>query len=75
MVYRYSGRPGGLTTTAYHDLLAAMPECAVERAVKGMLPHSLLSRVQSKRLHVCAGSEHPHVGQSPVPHELTQVVW
>ena len=60
MAYRHSGRPGGLTATAYRDLLAATPERAVGRA-------------QFKKLHVYAGPEHPHAGQSPVPYELTQV--
>ena len=73
MAYRHSGRPGGLTATAYRDLLAAAPERAVEKAVKGMLPHNSLGRAQFKKLHVYAGPEHPHAGQSPVPYELTQV--
>ena len=73
MAYRHSGRPGGLTATAYRDLLAATPERAVEKAVKGMLPHNSLGRAQFKKLHVYAGPEHPHAGQSPVPYELTQV--
>ena len=46
---------------------------AVEKAVKGMLPHNSLGRAQFKKLHVYAGPEHPHAGQSPVPYELTQV--
>ena len=58
---------------AYRDLLAATPERAVEKAVKGMLPHNSLGRAQFKKLHVYAGPEHPHAGQSPVPYELTQV--
>ena len=53
--------------------LAATPERAVEKAVKGMLPHNSLGRAQFKKLHVYAGPEHPHAGQSPVPYELTQV--
>ena len=73
MAYRHSGRPGGLTAPAYRDLLAAAPERAVEKAVKGMLPHNSLGRAQFKKLHVYAGPEHPHAGQSPVPYELTQV--
>ena len=73
MAYRHSGRPGGLTATTYRDLLAATPERAVEKAVKGMLPHNSLGRAQFKKLHVYAGPEHPHAGQSPVPYELTQV--
>ena len=73
MAYRHSGRPGGLTATAYRDLLAATPERAVEKAVKGMLPHNSLGRAQFKKLHVYAGAEHPHIGQQPIPYEITQV--
>ena len=71
--YRHSGYPGGLTATSYRELLATRPERAVEKAVKGMLPHNSLGRAQFKKLHVYAGPEHPHAGQSPVPYELTQV--
>ena len=63
MAYRHSGRPGGLTSTSYRDL----------KAVRGMLPHTSLGRMQFKKLHVYAGAEHPHAGQSPVPYEITQV--
>ena len=38
-----------------------------------MLPHNSLGRAQFKKLHVYAGPEHPHAGQSPVPYELTLV--
>ena len=71
--YRHSGHPGGLTAVSYRELLATRPERAVEKAVKGMLPHNSLGRAQFKKLHVYAGPEHPHAGQSPVPYELTQV--
>lgn len=73
MAYRHSGRPGGLTATSYRDLMAKSPERAVEKAVRGMLPHTSLGRMQFKKLHVYAGAEHPHAGQLPVPYEITQV--
>ena len=73
MAYRHSGRPGGLTAVSYRDLLAERPDRAVEKAVRGMLPHNSLGRKQFKKLHVYAGAEHPHVAQAPVPFEITQV--
>jgi large subunit ribosomal protein L13 len=73
MAYRHSGFPGGLTATPYTDLLAKDPRQAVERAVRGMLPHTSLGRQQLKKLKVYAGPEHPHIGQQPVPFEITQV--
>lgn len=71
--YRHSGRPGGLTATSYRELMEKAPERAVEKAIRGMLPHTSLGRKQFKKLHVYAGAEHPHAGQSPVPYEITQV--
>ncbi|RKS69287.1 large subunit ribosomal protein L13 [Motilibacter peucedani] len=73
MAYRHSGFPGGLTATPYTELLAKDPRQAVERAVRGMLPHTSLGRQQLKKLKVYAGPEHPHTGQQPVPFEITQV--
>src|SRR5579875_3893497 len=44
VAYRHSGYPGGLKVTPYSDLLESRPERAVEKAVKGMLPHTSLGR-------------------------------
>jgi large subunit ribosomal protein L13 len=73
MEYRHSGFPGGLRATSYTELLAENPRRAVEKAVKGMLPHNKLGRQQIKKLKVYAGPEHPHKAQSPVAFEITQV--
>jgi large subunit ribosomal protein L13 len=71
--YRHSGRPGGLSATPYSDLMANNPRRAVEKAVKGMLPHNKLGRQQIKKLKVYAGTEHPHEAQQPKPFTITQV--
>ena len=71
--YRHSGYPGGLTATSYAELLETNPERAVEKAVKGMIPHNKLGRAQLTKLKVYAGSEHPHAAQNPKPFEITQV--
>jgi len=42
IAYRHSGYPGGLTATTYAELLESNPRKAVEKAVKGMLPHNKL---------------------------------
>jgi large subunit ribosomal protein L13 len=73
MYYRHSGYPGGLRATSYAELLARDPRRAVEKAVKGMLPHNRLSRQQITKLKVYAGPEHPHAAQKPVPFEISQV--
>ncbi len=73
MDYRHSGFPGGLSATSYADLLETNPRRAVEKAVKGMLPHNKLGRAQSTKLKVYAGPEHPHAAQKPVPFTISQV--
>jgi large subunit ribosomal protein L13 len=71
--YRHSGYPGGLSATSYGDLLQTNPRRAVEKAVKGMLPHNKLGRAQATKLKVYAGPEHPHAAQQPVPFTISQV--
>lgn len=71
--YRHSGQPGGLSATAYAELLEKNPRRAIEKAVKGMLPHNKLGRQMLSKLKVYAGAEHPHAAQKPVPFEITQV--
>jgi large subunit ribosomal protein L13 len=71
--YRHSGYPGGLRSIAYGDLMAASPERAVIKAVRGMLPKNTLGRQQLRKLKVYAGPEHPHQAQQPAPFEITQV--
>ena len=73
LAYRHSGYPGGLRAVPYSELLAKNPEKAVEKAIKGMLPHNSLGRTMLGKLKVYAGPEHPHQAQSPQPFEITQV--
>ena len=73
MDYRHSGFPGGLRATSYVELLATNPRRAIEKAVKGMLPHNKLSDAQITKLKVYAGDVHPHAAQNPKPFEITQV--
>lgn len=62
---RHSGYPGGLKTMTYAKLLKEKPELAIEKAVKGMLPHNRLGSAINKKLKVYKGSEHPHQAQQP----------
>ena len=71
--YRHSGYPGGLKSTSYTELLEKHPTKAVEKAIRGMLPHNSLARQQLTKLKVYTGPTHPHEAQKPVPFELTQV--
>jgi large subunit ribosomal protein L13 len=68
--FRHSGYEGGLKRTVYRQLMAKKPEFAVEKAVRGMLPHNRLGRAMFKKLKVYRGSEHPHSAQVPEQWEV-----
>ena len=59
----FSGYPGGQKAEPAKNLLARRPDAVIERAVKGMLPKTILGRQMYKKLFVYAGSEHPHGAQ------------
>ena len=73
LYHRHSGYPGGLKAVPYSVLLSQLPSRAVEKAIKGMLPHNRLGRAMSKKLKVYAGPAHPHTAQKPVDYQITQV--
>ena len=72
-VYRHSGHPGGLSKRSFGEMLEKQPERLVERAIKGMLPHTRLGRAMAGKLKVYAGPEHPHAAQQPQPFEITKI--
>ena len=63
--FRHSGYLGGDKYTKAGDMLAKNPVSMVELAVRGMVPHNRLGSQIIKKLHVYAGSEHPHAAQKP----------
>ena len=64
--YRHSGFPGGLKITSFRQLMDKNPASAIEKAVKGMLPHNTLGDEQFQKLNIYAGPEHPHAAQKPI---------
>jgi len=68
--YHHSGYPGGLKVTPYAKVMEKKPGRIIVHAVKGMLPKSKLGNAMLGKLHVYAGSEHPHVAQKPEPLKL-----
>ncbi len=62
---RHSGRPGGMKVETFKSLQSRIPERIVEKAIKGMLPHTRLGRQLFNKLKVYKGSEHPHSAQEP----------
>ena len=70
-MYRsHSGFPGGFKEISFKALMEKDPTKAIEKAVKGMLPHNTLGDEQFQKLKVYAGAEHPHAAQKPVAYEL-----
>lgn len=63
--FRHSGYLGGDKYTKAGDMLAKNPVRMVELSVRGMVPHNRLGSQIIKKLHVYAGSEHPHAAQKP----------
>jgi len=67
-LYRHhTGFPGGLKTRTFKEMLEKHPTRIIEKAVKGMIPHTRLGRQQIKKLKVYAGTQHPHEAQQPKP--------
>ncbi len=64
--YHHTGHPGGIKETSPEKIFAGkFPERVVIKAVERMVPRSPLGRTQMTKLHVYAGTEHPHAGQQP----------
>lgn len=65
-MYRsHSGYPGGFKEISFKDMIERQPEKAIEKAVKGMLPHNTLGDEQFQKLKVYTGANHPHEAQKP----------
>jgi len=65
--YRHTGHPGGIKETSPRKILEGkFPERVFIKAVERMISRNPLGREQLRKLHVYAGPEHPHAGQSPV---------
>ena len=64
--YHHTGYPGGLKSASFKELMEKNPVLAIEKAVKGMLPHNTLGSEQFTKLKVYAGTEHPHAAQKPI---------
>ncbi len=64
--YWHTGHPGGIKQrTAEQILDGEHPERVIKKAVERMITRSPLGKQQMTKLHVYAGSEHPHEAQKP----------
>ena len=71
--YSHTGYPGGLKVATLRELMEKNPCLAIEKAVKGMLPHNTLGQEQFTKLKVYAGPAHPHAAQVPVVYEGKEI--
>ena len=70
--YHHTGFPGGLRQISFRDLMKRKPTSAIEKSVKGMLPHNTLGAHQLTKLKIYAGTEHPHAAQQPVEYKISE---
>ena len=64
--YWHTGHPGGIKERKAGQILdGAHPERVIQKAVERMISRNPLGRQQMKKLHVYAGTEHPHTAQQP----------
>jgi len=64
--YHHSMFPGGLKSVSIGEMKRENPVLLVEKAVKGMLPHTKLGDQMRTHLYVYEGGEHPHTAQKPI---------
>ena len=70
--YHHTGYPGGLKSASFKELMQKDARLALEKAIKGMLPHSTLGREQFNKLKIYAGTQHPHAAQKPIVYTETE---
>jgi len=63
--YHHTGFPGGLKSITAEHLLDKKPTEVVSKAIRGMLPKTVLGKHMAKKLRVYAGPDHPHAAQQP----------
>ena len=64
---RHSGEPGGFRSETFEEVIERKPEVPITKAVRGMLPKSILGRELLGKLKVYPGPDHPHAAQKPQP--------
>ena len=70
--YHHTGYQGHLKSASFKELMEKDATLALEKAIKGMLPHNTLGHEQFNKLKIYAGAEHPHAAQKPVAYTETE---
>ena len=65
MYYHHSGYIGHLKEVKYSTLMRTRSDFAMQLAVKGMTPDTVIGRNALTRLRVYKGAEHKHAAQKP----------
>ena len=65
MYYHHTGYIGNMKKVKYSTLLNEKPEFVMTKAIKGMVPDTVIGRNAMTRLRVYAGAEHAHAAQKP----------
>lgn len=65
MYYHHSGYIGHLKEVKYSTLMRTRSDFAMQLAVKGMIPDTVIGRNALTRLRVYKGAEHKHAAQKP----------
>ena len=66
----HTGFRGGIKMKKAGKMREEKPERMIELAVTGMIPRNRIRQFALEKLHVYAGTEHPHNGQNPKPLSL-----
>lgn len=63
--YRHTGYIGNLKEVKYSTLMKTKPEFVVEKAVKGMVPDTVIGRNALRRLRVYRDAQYKQTAQKP----------
>lgn len=64
--FRHTGHPGGIKEANAGKILEGrFPERVIIKAVERMISRNKMGTAQMRKLHVYAGTEHPHEAQKP----------
>ncbi len=68
--FRHSGYVGGLKAENAETVMGKNPTKVVFQAIRGMVPRNKNRKGTLSKLHIYAGTEHPHEAQKPVTLEI-----
>ena len=70
LYYHHTGYVGNMKEVKYKTLMKTKPEFAVTKAIKGMIPDTVIGRQALTRLRVYRGADHKHAAQKPETREF-----